>query len=138
MSTSTLRPVRSSYRHGDLHRALLEAGIALAREGGPQAVVLREATRRVGVVPNAEYRDFAGRQALLEALGRAQNVLHAAAELFLRAAGVGHHAVAVPEALEAVERAARGRRLVSGQGEERAGCRNGEFRQEATGRRDSD
>ena len=33
---------RSTYRHGDLRRALLEAGIALAREGGPEAVVLRD------------------------------------------------------------------------------------------------
>ena len=60
---------RRSYRHGDLRRALLDAGVALAREGGPDAVVLREATRRAGVVPNAAYRHFAGRQALLDAVG---------------------------------------------------------------------
>lgn len=59
---------RESYRHGDLYRALLEAGIQLARAGGPTAVVLREATRRVGVVPNAAYRHFADRQALLQAV----------------------------------------------------------------------
>ncbi|MGH6894646.1 MAG: TetR/AcrR family transcriptional regulator [Dongiaceae bacterium] len=59
---------RSTYRHGDLRRALLEAGVALARAGGPDAVVLREATRRAGVVPNAAYRHFAGRQDLLEAV----------------------------------------------------------------------
>lgn len=61
-------PPRSTYRHGDLRRALLDAGIALARDGGPEAVVLREATRRVGVVPNAAYRHFAGRKELLEAV----------------------------------------------------------------------
>ena len=61
-------PVRSTYRHGDLHRALLEAGIALAQSGGPDAVVLREATRRAGVVPNAAYRHFASRMELLEAV----------------------------------------------------------------------
>jgi AcrR family transcriptional regulator len=61
-------PARSTYRHGDLRRALLDAGIALARGGGPDAVVLREATRRAGVVPNAAYRHFAGRQALLQAV----------------------------------------------------------------------
>jgi AcrR family transcriptional regulator len=60
--------VRTTYRHGDLHRALLEAGIALARAGGPDAVVLREATRQAGVVPNAAYRHFANRQDLLEAV----------------------------------------------------------------------
>lgn len=53
---------RDSYRHGDLARALLEAGLELARAGGPEAVVLREATRRVGVVPNAAYRHFASRE----------------------------------------------------------------------------
>ncbi|MES2609602.1 MAG: helix-turn-helix domain-containing protein, partial [Pseudomonadota bacterium] len=50
---------RSTYRHGDLRRALLDAGIELARQGGPDAVVLREATRRAGVAPNAAYRHFA-------------------------------------------------------------------------------
>jgi AcrR family transcriptional regulator len=67
-NTSTDPPRRSTYRHGDLHRALLEAGTELARAGGPDAVVLREATRRVGVVPNAAYRHFTDRQALLEAV----------------------------------------------------------------------
>lgn len=56
---------RTTYRHGDLRRALLEAGIELARAGGPDAIVLREATRRAGVVPNAAYRHFASRQELL-------------------------------------------------------------------------
>jgi len=59
---------RSTYRHGDLRRALLEAGIALAQAGGPDAIVLREATRRAGVVPNAAYRHFASRQELLQAV----------------------------------------------------------------------
>lgn len=61
-------PQRDTYRHGDLRRALLAIGIELAREGGPEAVVLREATRRVGVVPNAAYRHFADRRALLHAV----------------------------------------------------------------------
>lgn len=59
---------RHSYHHGDLRRVLLEAGIELAREGGPEAVVLREATRRAGVVPNAAYRHFTSRDALLQAV----------------------------------------------------------------------
>jgi AcrR family transcriptional regulator len=61
-------PTRSAYRHGDLRNALLEAGIELARDGGPAAVVLREATRRAGVVPNAAYRHFASRDDLLDAV----------------------------------------------------------------------
>lgn len=59
-------PVRTTYRHGDLRRALLDAGIELARVGGPDAIVLREATRRAGVVPNAAYRHFANRLDLLQ------------------------------------------------------------------------
>ena len=39
--------------------------------GGPDAVVLREATRMVGVVPNAAYRHFAGRDELLAAVSAA-------------------------------------------------------------------
>ncbi|RVX45746.1 TetR family transcriptional regulator [Nonomuraea polychroma] len=62
---------RSTYRHGNLRQALLEAGIELAREGGPDAVVLREATRRAGVVPNAAYRHFADRHALVHAVSLA-------------------------------------------------------------------
>ena len=69
MSAASKPPAaRSTYRHGDLRRALLEAGIALARAGGPDAVVLREATRRAGVAPNAAYRHFESRQALLHAV----------------------------------------------------------------------
>lgn len=49
---------RNIYRHGDLRRALIDAGIELVREGGPDAIVLREATRRAGMVPNAAYRHF--------------------------------------------------------------------------------
>ena len=59
---------RSTYRHGDLPGALLAAGVELARSGGPEAVVLREATRRVGVSPNAAYRHFADHGALLRAV----------------------------------------------------------------------
>ncbi|MGO4392557.1 TetR/AcrR family transcriptional regulator [Variovorax sp. M-6] len=65
---ATSPTARSTYRHGDLRRALLEAGVELARNGGPDAVVLREATRRAGVVPNAAYRHFASRLALLQAV----------------------------------------------------------------------
>jgi AcrR family transcriptional regulator len=37
-------------------------------QGGPDAIVLREATRRAGVAPNAAYRHFASRQDLLMAV----------------------------------------------------------------------
>jgi AcrR family transcriptional regulator len=47
---------------------MIEAGVSLARTGGPDAVVLREVTRAVGVVPNAAYRHFDDREALLAAV----------------------------------------------------------------------
>lgn len=62
------QPKRDTYRHGDLRRALIEAGTELARGGGPEAVVLREATRRAGVAPSAAYRHFEDRRALLDAV----------------------------------------------------------------------
>ncbi len=48
-----------------MREGLVAAGVELARTGGPDAVVLREATRIVGVVPNAAYRHFADRDELL-------------------------------------------------------------------------
>jgi AcrR family transcriptional regulator len=68
MIHTTSPPPRATYRHGDLRRALLDAGIELARSGGPEAVTLREATRRAGVVPNAAYRHFSSRRDLLQAV----------------------------------------------------------------------
>ncbi len=62
------KPIRKTFRHGNLRQALLEAGIVLARAGGPQAVVLREATRRAGVAPNAAYRHFSSQGDLLGAV----------------------------------------------------------------------
>src|SRR5258707_12184894 len=56
---------------GAVRDGLVAAGLELARAGGPDAVVPREATRMVGVVPNAAYRHFAGRDELLAAVCRA-------------------------------------------------------------------
>src|ERR687885_2974144 len=61
-------PRRGPRPRGTVRAALVEAGIELARSGGPDAVVLREVTRMVGVVPNAAYRHFADRDALLAAV----------------------------------------------------------------------
>jgi len=80
MNSKSDSPVpRGTYRHGDLRRSLLEAGIEMARHGGPDAVVLREATRQAGVVPNAAYRHFASQQALLQAVR--EHALSAAATM---------------------------------------------------------
>jgi AcrR family transcriptional regulator len=56
------------YHHGNLRHALVQAGTELAREGGPSAIVLREAARRVGVSPNAAYRHFSALPDLVEAV----------------------------------------------------------------------
>src|ERR1700738_1695069 len=59
---------RKTFRHGDLRNALVTAGLAMARAGGPNAVILRETTRQAGVSPNAAYRHFAGQAELLDAV----------------------------------------------------------------------
>ncbi|WP_067816608.1 TetR/AcrR family transcriptional regulator [Nocardia inohanensis] len=68
-----MRPAANSgkpYHHGALRSALIEAGVALARDGGPDRVVLREAARVAGVSHSAAYRHFADREALLAAVAR--------------------------------------------------------------------
>jgi len=50
---------RATYHHGNLRAALVAAGLELATAGGPEAVVLREVARSVGVTANAAYRHFA-------------------------------------------------------------------------------
>lgn len=57
-----------AYHHGHLRAALVDAGVELARAGGPDAVVLRAAARFAGVSHNAVYRHFADRDDLLFAV----------------------------------------------------------------------
>jgi AcrR family transcriptional regulator len=59
---------RTSYHHGDLRNALTDAATELAIAGGPEAVVLREAARHVGVSATAAYRHFAGHAELIHAV----------------------------------------------------------------------
>ncbi|GAA4985206.1 TetR/AcrR family transcriptional regulator [Kitasatospora paranensis] len=61
-------PVNRTYHHGNLREALVDAGVALARGGGPQAVVLRAVSREAGVSHNAAYRHFTGHEDLLAAV----------------------------------------------------------------------
>jgi AcrR family transcriptional regulator len=67
---------RGSYHHGSLRSALIDAGTVLARDGGPDSVILREAARAAGVSHSAAYRHFADREALLAEVSR-----HARSEL---------------------------------------------------------
>lgn len=58
------------YHHGNLRVALVDAGVELARTGGPNAVVLRAASRLAGVSHNAVYRHFANQEDLLAAVAQ--------------------------------------------------------------------
>ena len=56
------------YHHGNLREALIDAGVELARTGGPNAVLLRAASREAGVSHNAAYRHYANQEDLLAAV----------------------------------------------------------------------
>lgn len=67
------------YHHGDLRNALVTAAAELAETGGPEAVTVRAAARRVGVTPTAAYRHFTNHEELLDAAQeQAQQSLFAA------------------------------------------------------------
>jgi AcrR family transcriptional regulator len=104
--------LKTGYHHGDLRMALIEAGLHLTRTGGPEALTIREATRRVGVSPNAAYRHFVDREALLSAVAtaiqhrmaaRMQGAAHGRGSVELqagdrlRAVGVGYIKFALDE-----------------------------------------
>lgn len=98
--------LKTGYHHGDLRAALIDAGLALTRSGGPDALTIREATRRVGVSPNAAYRHFADREALLGAVAVAiqhrmaaqmHRPSHRQASDRLRAVGMGYIKFALDE-----------------------------------------
>ncbi len=61
-------PVRTAYHHGSLRAALVEAGLRHLESGDRGELSLRELARQVGVAPNAVYRHFADKEALLAAL----------------------------------------------------------------------
>lgn len=56
------------YHHGDLRRALIDAGFQLVEEGGVEQLSMREAARRAGVSPGAPFRHFDSREALITAV----------------------------------------------------------------------
>lgn len=61
---------RTSYHHGNLRQALVEATVHLIEDKGPQAFTLAEAARLAGVSAAAPYRHFTGRDELLEEVAR--------------------------------------------------------------------
>lgn len=58
----------STYHHGDLQAAILEAAGRIIEKEGLKGLSVREAARRAGVSHNAPYRHFPDREALLAAL----------------------------------------------------------------------
>src|SRR5689334_3505341 len=68
MDVPEAKTVRDTYHHGDLANALTTAATELARRGGPEAVVLREAARQIGVSAAAAYRYFQSRAELIHAV----------------------------------------------------------------------
>lgn len=56
------------YHHGDLRRALVEAGLEILSTEGAANLTLRETARRAGVSQAAPYRHFADKDALLAAV----------------------------------------------------------------------
>jgi len=76
---------KRTYHHGDLRRALVEAGLELLEQRDADALSLREVARAVGVSATAVYRHFPDKGALLDALSaegfeRLAAAQHAAAE----------------------------------------------------------
>ena len=57
-----------AYHHGDLHNALIEAGLAALEANDAAGLSLRALARELGVSANAVYRHFADKDALLSAL----------------------------------------------------------------------
>ena len=61
------------YHHGDLKRALIEAGSELISDEGADALSVAELARRRGVSSGAPYKHFRDRQALLRAIAEEGN-----------------------------------------------------------------
>lgn len=94
---------RDLYHHGDLRRALIDAGTAIVERSGVPGLTLRAVARRAKVSHNAPYHHFAGKSDLLAAVAAAgfDRMLQTIAELAtsnraatpldrLRAIGLGY------------------------------------------------
>ncbi|MEU0504819.1 TetR/AcrR family transcriptional regulator [Nocardia sp. NPDC005998] len=85
---------KGSYHFGDLRSALVGAAVELAGRGGPSAVTVRAAARRVGVTPTAAYRHFTNHGQLLRvAKEQAQCSLFGAMSAALATLEPGTHGV---------------------------------------------
>ena len=59
---------KTSYHHGDLRAALLEAALEIITEHGPQKLTIREVARKACVSHTAPYRHFANKDDLIVAV----------------------------------------------------------------------
>src|ERR1700741_1922386 len=65
------RPARkplNTYHHGDLRDALVQAALAEAELGGPEAISISALAKKLGVSQPAPYKHFADRESLLAAV----------------------------------------------------------------------
>jgi AcrR family transcriptional regulator len=65
------RPARKPvhiYHHGDLRDALVQAALAEAETGGPEAINISALAKKLGVSQPAPYKHFADRESLLTAV----------------------------------------------------------------------
>lgn len=86
----TVSTSKSSYHHGDLRAALVDAGMALLATRDADDLSLREVARQVGVSATAVYRHFPDKAALMAALAAAGlDMLGAAQHAAFDAAGGG-------------------------------------------------
>ena len=70
VNIDTVVAVKQSYHHGDLRNALVAAAVQLIESGGVEEFSLRAVARDVGVSPNAAYRHFDDKSALLTAVAQ--------------------------------------------------------------------
>ena len=68
MSASGTAKTAGDYHHGNLREALVAAGLALLATQDSADISMRELARQVGVSPNATYRHFDSKEALLAAM----------------------------------------------------------------------
>lgn len=61
---------KRGYHHGNLKQALVEAGLKLIAEKGPQGFTMSEAAKLADVSAAAPYRHFAGREELIVEMAR--------------------------------------------------------------------
>ena len=61
---------KTSYHHGDLESALVEAAIVLVQKYGPDHLSLRAVSSDVGVSPSASYHYFQDKDSLVSAIGK--------------------------------------------------------------------